>query len=669
MSIPTTVFIEHMAHRWESFGNIVSPPLCHSWGQICSTLNDKLRAAVDPNEDEVWKVLCPPTGSGKTQGLIVYASLLSQETTSAHPGMLIVTRLIADADDIASQINELSKEYADNPGQQDMAISYHSLKKGMVTMSDLASYPVLVICHKAYTLALDVLDRNAGIEDTWDYFNNFLGGRRKLVVIDEAIDLVEYSEITLQSIRNLTHFSEPIKGLFPFQWELLSCLKGIFEEIDKQTDQTHHEMIINDKPVREWPVMVANNLLDVCKNVDFTGFKKALRSVRMDEMNYKHDPEENRRLLNRCNDTVSSVDSLFKTFLFYSRNQSVPTFNTARLLVPPSVKGGVILDATASCNIVYDLFDGAQIIQPPPRTRQYTNANLHVSYGHAVGKTDMKTAGLALSQSLIAELDAWFEPERGRKVLIVTHKAIEPFLTQYIPDNFTMSVAHWGAVDGSNHWQDHDTVVIFGLPYRPKRWAPSTFMAWQGVKDTAWLHDTEQRKFKHHEDIRKAINISQMTTDILQAVNRVQCRRVIDEDGNCPKTDVFILLPTLADAATLLKGITAEMPGISTVEWNYRHQKQGKRGRKVHRGNFDKSLIAYLRGLNQGDRQAASKVKKTLCIKETSWERIAKRLTDKLATDPMCMALQEMCVSYRIENRRAYFIKSEVLKVTPVYSH
>lgn len=180
MSISPTVFLDKMSDRWESFGNVVNAPLRLAWHQLCSTFNDKLRATDDPNEEETWRVLCPPTGSGKTQGLIVYASILNQTLEFHHPGMLIVTRLIADADKIATQINELTRQYSGKPELSALAVSYHSEKKHLVKVDDLKRFPILVITHKAYTAALDRLNQNAGIEDTWIYFYTFSGGTRGL---------------------------------------------------------------------------------------------------------------------------------------------------------------------------------------------------------------------------------------------------------------------------------------------------------------------------------------------------------------------------------------------------------------------------------------------------------------------------------------------------------
>ncbi|QWV96097.1 hypothetical protein KP005_11970 [Geomonas nitrogeniifigens] len=658
MTVPMALFLEKMEQRQKGFGNVITAPLRLSWSQLCNAFNEKVRATEDPDATETWKVLCPPTGSGKTQSLIVYASLLNTSPRFLHPGMIIVTRRIEDADKIAQQINDLTREYTSNDTLSDMAISYHSGKKGRVGMNDLAAHPILVICHKAYTLALDMLNRNAGIEDTWDFFYNFDGRSRKLVVIDEAIDLVEYAETTEEDIEFLLRFGTPIKEQFPFEWRLLQCMQGIFEGIRKRKEQKHTEMILADRPVAQWPSMLEHGLLETCQRVDFTEFKNALRSVRMDQLIMKNDAEENRRLRQKCYDAVSAVDAIFKTFIFYSRNNTKPTFNTARLLVPPELKGGVILDATASCNVVYDLFDGATVIQPPPGTRNYKNVRLHVSYGHKVGTSDMKKNAAALSESLVNHLDETFAEEDGkRKVLVVTHKRVEPLLIQQIPKHFIMSVGHWGAVDGSNDWNDYDTAVIFGLPYKPKRWAASIFMGYQGVQSTMWLHDPSQRSFKAHDDIRRAIDVSQMVADIIQAVNRIRCRQVIDEDGNCPPADIFVMLPSPGEAESLLEGISKEMPGIVITDWDYHHQKQSKRGRKATgRGNWDQSIAAHLRSLNPGDRIAASKVKKELSIKDDAWKDAVTRM--RTPGTYLFSELRLQGVIYQMEKQRSFFLKT-----------
>jgi len=57
-------------------------------------------------------------------------------------------------------------------------------------------------------------------------------------------------------------------------------------------------------------------------------------------------------------------------------------------------------------------------------------------------------------------------------------------------------------VDGSNDWKDYDTVVIFGLPYRPKNSFENLFQAFQGSQSTEFLNSQGNRPFKEHSDFR-----------------------------------------------------------------------------------------------------------------------------------------------------------------------
>ena len=58
-----------------------------------------------------WRILQPPTGTGKTQGTCLYAALQADLNRHAETpvGILIVTRTILQADEIAATTNALSK--------------------------------------------------------------------------------------------------------------------------------------------------------------------------------------------------------------------------------------------------------------------------------------------------------------------------------------------------------------------------------------------------------------------------------------------------------------------------------------------------------------------------------------------------------------------------------
>jgi hypothetical protein len=132
-------------------------------------------------------------------------------------------------------------------------------------------------------------------------------------------------------------------------------------------------------------------------------------------------------------------------------------------------------------------------------------------------------------------------PEQS--VFMCAHKDVEEMIIKKWADkaNFKQfSVGHWGAVDGRNTWQDFDTAVILGLPYRPQTWATNMFCALQGAQDDQWLKSPE---WKHFKNVRKEMEQRQLSVSVIQAINRVRCRHVIDAEGHCPPADIFIVLP------------------------------------------------------------------------------------------------------------------------------
>ena len=97
MSVPVDCFVSNMKNHWQSsLKNTSSPELENIWSKICETFNHKVENEFSP----IWHVLQPPTGSGKTQGLVIYCSMLPEII-----GALIVVRFKEQADMIASSIN------------------------------------------------------------------------------------------------------------------------------------------------------------------------------------------------------------------------------------------------------------------------------------------------------------------------------------------------------------------------------------------------------------------------------------------------------------------------------------------------------------------------------------------------------------------------------------
>ena len=148
-------------------------------------------------------------------------------------------------------------------------------------------------------------------------------------------------------------------------------------------------------------------------------------------------------------------------------------------------------------------------------------------------------------------------------------------------------------------------------------------MALKGPQSTEWLQESDKRKWKRHEDVRKSLKNGQIITSIIQAINRVRCRKVTDTEGNCPDTDVYLMLPDDGITKETLEGIRKEMPGIRIVSWNFSLAK-----RQVKRSNHELALSKLIINMNLG-RQAITIVKKTLGMSNATCERLISRMKDE----------------------------------------
>ena len=622
-------FTNEMEKYWSrKLGNVPSEALRKVWFQQAKVFG---RYAIGITHRGEWTVLQPPTGSGKTQGTIVYCSMLPKVAGDSHPGVLIVTRLKTDADQIAEQINALSEEK--------QAVAYHSGTKDRLKITDLKKHPVLVITHRAYELALDLLGQDGRIQQTWSFFYDWKDKNRRLVVIDEALDIVEHSQAALEGLRQTeATLSQSIRKRFPVEVQCLNEVVDILDSYEKRTRKVK---------VKEHRIL--ESLIKEETVPDFTALRQIMREeIRYDQLLCKTDNLEQQRLRELHDSRIRDLNNIIKSWIYYAHTEYQPTLNTARLLVPDNVQGAVVLDATASSNVLYDLFKPAEVISPPPGSRNYQNVTLHVSRGHKVGKRFMKNKAKELSRELIGELNERLG--ENRKVFICTHKDVEPVLDSYEP-RFNLMTGHWGAVDGSNDYRDCDTAVIFGLPYRPNTWSANVFMALEGPQATEWLQESDKRSWKGYEDIRKSLKNGQIITSIIQAINRVRCRKVTDPEGNCPDTDIYLMLPDDGIAEEILEGIKKEMPWIKTREWNFSSAK-----RQVKRSNHESALSKFIINMNIG-RQAISIVKKTLGMSSTTCETLIKKMRDERSD--LYKAMTKVGAKYISEGpaKRAFIVK------------
>jgi hypothetical protein len=578
-SVSSREFTAAMTARWTSLGNISSPRLEALWGVMADTFN----AAIDGNAqftpDTTWRVLEPPTGSGKTQGVCVYAALaMRRNVSAANPlGMLVVTRTIAQADEIVATIRELVADTA--PGR--VVVAKHS--ENQTTTVDMRAADVLVITHAAYTRALENID--AGTFGCQLDYTTTTTGSRHLTIIDEALTgIIDERCVTADDVRRVLSYVNPaIRAGHPSQVAALQKVGEVLDKIgtlvgDKTTDTSARVV---------WRG-VADGRVSFPSSMSMGPLRATMASLRYDQLTlHKSSAPDRQRLWSIVEATLKDCEAVLSRWAYYYRKGSADTFNTAELVIPPGLPGVVVLDATARQNFLWRLLERRAVMADiPAGTRSYSNVTLNVARGSGLGKTKMTDRGRVRIPRLLSNLEASLATTS--KVLLVCHKSVEHVAKSYAPNFADYAVAHWGAVDGRNDWNDYDTAVIFGLSYRPATWANNAFFALQGLQDNAWLSNPS---WGAYTDVRREMQQRQLTVSIVQAVNRVRCRRTVDVDGNCLPTNLYIVLPNDIDGDAVLANLQDEMPGVVVTPWAFEMDGPAER---VRRGSSHEALLSMM---------------------------------------------------------------------------
>lgn len=616
-------FAQVMTAHWkDTLGNASSPALTALWKTMAKTFN----AAIE-SDGSRWSVLQPPTGTGKTQGLSVYAALTAKANHESEQrnGILIVTRMIEQADELKAAIDRLAGF--------ECAVAKHS--KNKVSPEEMRKADVLIITHAAYVLALSGLCKDDG--SRWSDLVEWNHGRRRLTVIDEALaNVIDEHQINASDVRQaLSYVTPEIREQFASQVECLEMVKDVLETIARKTnaDQASEgsgRFRVVWRGVHDGRIIFPASL-------SMLPLRQAMSSLKYDHTAlHKEDPLERQRISNIVDKTLNGVEAILSTWAYYAKAGADHTFNASRLLIPKDLPAPVVLDATANQNFLWELLGDRADIKPiPPNTRNYQNVTLHVTRATRTGKGSMIEDGQTRIPRLLAELEAILEPDR--RVFLCVHKGVEHIALKYAPEFEKYSVGHWRAVDGRNDWQDHDTAVIFGLPYRNHIWATNAFFALQGLQDNEWMKNPQ---WKSYADVREEMQTKQITVSIIQAINRIRCRRVIDAEGNCHPSDVFIVLPTGSRGDRILDAIKLEMPGVKTLEWSF--SPDGEKV-KFREGSCHGPLVAFMTNRESGSTITIGTIQKELGLTTKTTKNLKATLRD--ADHPLTVGLKEIGVS------------------------
>jgi hypothetical protein len=639
VTIDPEAFVARMEERWIGFGNVVSESLRSSWRQLCEAFNDAILNHYDQSVCRKWFVVQLPTGTGKTLGLTLYCGILSAIPFEGHPGVIIFTRFKADADLIAQEINKLSG--------MPMAASFHSDTD--IDVTALQTYPVLVATHSRYRRLADTKRDGLGI---WHQIGFWSGGERRLVVMDEAIDFIDERAVGINGLRRTLEAVRELENEFPAQ---IAYVSAMIRDLESSVTGDSEAMLLDG------PAMVFSGIPDsfrpgihklvirVERPQDLQPFIQAFRNISFDKQNGLNDAREKERLRRLHEARMESLEMISQNFMLKARVDGERSILASKALLAKFIRSAVIMDATAAANPVCDLIDEVMILPGVEGCRSYANVILHVSRGNRVGKHFMRQNAKTLCESLVADLNVKLP---GRKVLVVTHIELEAPLLRY-DTRFEIHTTHWGNVVGRNDWRECDTVVIYGLPYPPPIRSAAKYMAIKGPQDSDWLKDPKRRAYGRHEDIRRAIEIGGIVVDVVQAINRVRCRCVIDKLGNCEPTDIFLWLPSGKHGDQILSGIVEQMPRLRVEEFS-----SSSNYKKPKRSRSELALITHAQNMPEG-RQRKIDVQRVIGASQTTMKTLIGAMQD--VESEISRAMNKAGVRYETSregrSKVGYFVK------------
>jgi hypothetical protein len=582
--IDVDTFVSAMEQRWNTdLNNISSPVLKGVWKAICNTFNNSIENSLTPGAK--WQILNPPAGSGKSQGAVVYCSLLAKKNAElsleSQVGVLIVTRFVEDCGSTAFLINQLSG--------LNSAITNHSELVVRPTDSEMASKAILVVTHAAYLKSLEDLQGGR-----WTSLTQWDGGQRKLTIVDESLtNVVEESILNENNLRFVNRYlSSDIAKKFPTQVKAVQYL--IDEVFVRMSDKELGDGA--GKPVWSQSRAQANGFKQMPTEYKMSGLREVMSNLdyaRLDGQ--KQDAFYTQNRASKVDAVLKDIEAVLSRFAWYQKQGKFHSLNSSRLIIPEGLLAPCVLDATANQQMLWQLLeDRAQLVPIPVGSRNYKNVKLFIATLRDTGKnaTNEKAA------TRFPKILKYLQDNDGvnRKVLFVTHKDSTHHALQYKPDLKEFYVGHWGALDGKNEWKQCDTVVIASLLFRPTTFGTNIFLAAQGDQPREWF---DRPSWRDYTNIKETIEAKQIANDVIQAINRIVCRTVNDVEGNCPNAEVYLVLPTDAKGDQILSAIEAEMPGIEVCPWKGALDDEAKA--VIRRGSSHEALINLIENLPYGD--------------------------------------------------------------------
>ena len=548
-------FKAEMNKQWEQFGNAPSAKFDQTWLTILESFNNQISGKQGLH---VCDSVC---GSGKTLSCEVASSILSKNWDDI--GTLIVVRLKEQCVDVAQRINAISMEMSGKLIARHMFSGTHEEVKGNLTEDEAMDAQVLVVTHAKYLSAIS--GRSKG------KFSNWRGGKRRFRVVDESMDLVERFHLTRQELVKTEALFKSRRDYWDGFMDQFEQHLDLFEAIHRHIGRNVKDPGFHSKPfaqllrrhMGEGQELYFSEMVETIENSTPADYERK----RWKENEFEEFIEEGVIAL-------KTLDRLLRRSLWVERDDTNATYSTGQIILPSEFDSLCVLDATSNVDAIYKQFKKNDQVFPyavDRSVRNFRNCKLHLR---------PETGGLGLNTTKkqmdprSKKVSEWATKHFSKtdKVLFAGHKVyMEQFakvMTALKPE-FEWDVCWWNSIDGKNTWKEYNNLVVLSLPYLPKSYGPTAQIGFkETVNNEVVIEDNS------------SIADSNMAVKLIQLLARIKTRKVMNEEGDCPKSDIYMLLPgfltegtsyrsTLSERSKfLLQEIEGNMNGISVENWD-----------------------------------------------------------------------------------------------------
>ena len=571
-------FVKQFEKKFQKWGNTITNELKETWKQNCLVFNN-----VIANKDKARKyIVSAPTGSAKTENMITYCAMLPSEYK-----VLISTNLTSEADRIAQDIN--------NECNANKAISYHSKKNNDDKAISISQ--VLIVSHEFYR-------RHHCGDNLWEKVVK----NRDLIIIDEVLDTMDEYTINQNEVEKTFNFftnlhTKKYRGNNHFE----KCLTLLAEDLNQLTNASYgkaalvsEDKLITVKNVEGKPVQIYS--LHVHRYFTFLTILETEQFDYNEILTTIKDASKNDQLKKMIINTLQTLNNLHNKQAYMTSNKGIYALHRVVESLPQ--QSLVCFDATADVNSIYDLrsefHDDIVKINKIPNVRDYSNVTLYAA--------TTRTGAEAINDELISS--ALLNVSFGNKTLIITHKNNKPLVEAEVKKNYSsknIDIVNWGAVTGLNTWQDFDTCVVLGLNNKPVSFVQNRVLINSNKEEAFGINQS-----MHYDKLRT----TDIASEVIQAINRIRIRKIIDKYGNCDKANIYLTLPYYG-SKELTYFIKTQMRNIQVSEWKI--PKKFTINQKSHRDN----VISYLlKNTNRGDKILLTKPRDDLNIKKESYKSV-----------------------------------------------